>query len=174
MRKNIALIALATLTLTACQNGEEKKIEQAAYGYSKAMGEYQFDDAIPYASRLTRETTIPTFKTMLSFSDTNQLFANRPATITIKKVCQTSDTTAYALYHKHTPIKDIDDTVRLILEDGSWVVHSPIKPLPFVGTVSADTASTPRHTKDPRLLKDIEKDYNAKRQQKQAATPANK
>lgn len=144
MKQPLAFIAALTIGLSSCTH-DTKAIEEAAYGYCKAMGEYQFDDAIPFASQLTRQTTINTFKKLLAISDTALLYTNRPATITIQKVETTSDTTAIALYHKHTPIKEIDDTVHLIVEDGKWVVHSPILNSPFVSRPSdqsvAETSS---------------------------------
>jgi hypothetical protein len=171
MKRKTLFILLVGLVLTACQSKKEETISTVAYGYCKAMGDYQFDNAIPYASKITKEITIPYFKKMLLFSDTTLLFTNRPATITIKKVEITSDSTALALYHKHTPIKEIDDTVRLILEDGQWVVHAPIKnAIPIaIGNTTKDFIY-----KNDKLNKDIEKEYKAKlkaRKQHQGKNP---
>lgn len=167
MKRSKFIIVLACFSLAACQTSVKKNIEEIAYGYCKAMGEYQFDDAIPYASKQTQETTIPFFKNMLALSDTTQLFANRPATITIKKVKTTSDTTAIALYHKHTPIKDIDDTVRLILEEGQWLVHAPILNPPFMPTSRpADSTEEPTKHINKKLLDAIGRDYQRKQLKK--------
>lgn len=120
--------ALAALLLLATACGSDKaEIEQTAYGYLDAMGNYRFEEAIPYASQRTIETTIDFFSGMLPHTDTAYIASNTPAKITIKGVHQTSDTTAYALFHKSTPITQQDDTLRLVKEQGLWKANVVIQ-----------------------------------------------
>lgn len=121
MRKTLFPAALL-LVLCAC-GSDKKQIEQAAYGYLNAMGNYRFDEARPYATRQTCETTIDFFNSIMPHTDTAYIVSNTPAEITIKSVHKTSDTTAYALFHKSTPITQQDDTLQLVKSDGQWLAN---------------------------------------------------
>lgn len=118
---SILMLAAALAAATSCTN-PTKEIEAAAQGYLDAMGNYRIDDAAPYASRETREKTIPTFNFIMAHTDTAYVNSNRPATITIGSTRMLSDTTARVYYHKSTPIKEVDDSVNVILEEGQWLV----------------------------------------------------
>lgn len=125
MKRNIiALPFLATLLMMACSTDPlTEQIEAAAQGYLDAMGDYRINDAAPYATRHTREHTIPAFNFIMAHtSDTAYINSNRPATITIRDTRITSDTSACVYYHKSTPIKEVDDSVIVLLEEGQWLV----------------------------------------------------
>ncbi len=117
----LALLALI-LIISSC-NGEKREIKQTAYRYLDAMGNYRLDDAVPYASEKTNEVTIRFYKSLLPTIDTNNIKKNTPAKITINEVVMQSDTTAYAVFHKTTPITQQDDTLRMIKENGKWLAH---------------------------------------------------
>lgn len=132
--KYTALI-LASILFVACTSQETRNINASAKGYLQAMGDYLLDEAIPYASHHTREQTIPTMKHIMANADTTYINANRPSVITITGTKKLTDSTARVFYHKHTPIKEVDDSVTLVLENGQWLVDVRLAPLPFgVGT----------------------------------------
>lgn len=122
---------VACMALTSCTSSQEKAIESAAQGYLDAMGNYQIDDAFPYATKITRETTLGFYTRLMENADTAYINSNRPAIITINKTKIISDTTARVYYHKHTPIKDVDDSIMVRLEDGQWLVDVRLANTPF-------------------------------------------
>lgn len=127
MKKNTIILALTAIVMaTACSHAPKSDIEHAAQGYLEAAGNYLLDDAMPYASQLTREKVLPFYKKIMTMADTNYINSNCPADISIQSSRMLSDTTAMVYYHKHTPIKDIDDSVLVILEEGQWLVHVDI------------------------------------------------
>ncbi len=128
----LALLALALL-LPACQN-RQQMIEKSAQGYLDAMGNYLIDEAYPYATRHTREHTLPTMAYLTEHTNPNYIKSNTPATITLKQTVMLSDTSARVYYHKHTPIKELDDSVTLYLEEGQWLVDVRIRPFPLPST----------------------------------------
>ena len=94
------------------------------------MGNYLIEDASPYATRQTRERTIPTLCTIMSHADTAYINSNRPAEIRIRSSRMQNDTSAVVYYHKSTPIKEVDDSVKVLLEEGKWLVDVQLAPLP--------------------------------------------
>ena len=135
--RHTALPFTIALLLCACGNPEHKAMEQAAYGYLDAAGNYRFDDARHYASPKTCEVTLTFFDQLMTRVDTHYVASNTPAKITIKSVHQTSDTTAYALFHKKTPIKTQDDTLQLVKIDGKWLADMVITPIKLPKAASA-------------------------------------
>lgn len=133
MRYRLAILS-SLLLFIGCSNPQQhtEAIEKAAQGYLDAMGNYLIDDAAPYATRQTREKTIPTLNEIMAKADTSYINSNRPATITIKGSRMLSDTSARVYYHKSTPIKEDDDSVRVVLEDGQWLVDVRLAPLPLI------------------------------------------
>lgn len=127
MKKNILTLSILALCLAFLQscNGPENAIKESAMGYLNAMGNYQFDEALPYASEKTRTETIEFIQgTIMPLVDTAYIKANTPATIEITKVDCLSDSTAKVAYVKHTPLQprqngDLD----MILENGKWVAE---------------------------------------------------
>lgn len=124
--RHFFVITIAGLLLSGCSS-QEKKIEKAAEGYLDAIANYRFDDADKYASTQTKQKTLSFYKYLLPHVDTAYIKRATPATITIKGVAMTSDTTAYALFHKESPINIQDDTIRLIKEKQNWVVKDIIE-----------------------------------------------
>lgn len=144
----IAMAAMLTLAATACcHTSDERQIRQAAQGYLDATGNYLVDEAIPFATARTRELSIPAMNYIMQHADTAYINSNRPATITLTEVKMLSDTSARVLYHKHTPIKEVDDSVTVLKEDGQWLVDVMIglvpgyssKPLRVLGQPKQDT-----------------------------------
>lgn len=136
MVKKIAFVLAGALLFLGCADKQQKKeVERAAYGYLDAMGNYRINDAAEFSSSGTRETTIKVFNRMMGICDSAKLMENTPAEITITGVRILDDTTARAYFHKHTPITEQTDSVKLILEDGHWLVDVRIKAPDFLDTV---------------------------------------
>lgn len=154
----LSIILLALITGSCANKYNETVIRANAHGYLQAVGDYHFDEAIPYCSRHTREQTIPTFKRLMEHADTNYINSNRPSVFTYYNVRRVNDTSACVYYHKHTPIKEVDDSLTLIFEDGHWLADVRLAPIPFFGngekTNERDTslASLPKITKDTKRV----------------------
>ena len=117
------LLSIAALLTTACTGKEDKAIEEAAYGYAQALADYSVDDAVPYASQRTAEVTLDYYRAIVANTDSSIIASNTPASITITKVERLTDSTADALYHKSSPLTQLDDTLHLVKEKGRWVVN---------------------------------------------------
>ena len=161
MRKiSFLSIILLALAAASCSNKyNETEIRANAHGYLQAVGDYHFDDAIPFCSRHTREQSIPVFKRLMEHADTNYINSNRPSVFTYYDVRRIDDTSARIYYHKHTPIKEVDDSLTLIYEDGHWLADVHLGPIPFINTGNnrkegRDTSlsSLPRITKDMKRI----------------------
>lgn len=121
----VFILLLAAGLLAGCKS-EKERIAETAYGYVIATGNYQIDEAIPYASKETRENTLPFLKNViLPLTDTNFLNSNTPATATIDTVI-IEDDTAWAAYTKITPLGTTYGILALIKEEGNWLVHAPL------------------------------------------------
>ena len=133
MKKRIFLAAAAiALLVGACiMDPDEKEIRANAKGYLQAVGDYHFDDALPYASRHTREKSIPVFKKLLECSDTAYVNSNRPSEFTFHEV------------RRHTPIKDVDDSLTLLYEDGHWLADVHLGAIPFLNTNKENAKPVP-------------------------------
>ena len=145
MKKRVflAAAAIALLAYACTMDPDEKEIRANAEGYLQAVGDYHFDDALPYSSRHTREKTIPVFKELLECSDTAYVNSNRPSEFTFNEVRRTSDTTAVIYYHKHTPIKDVDDSLTLLYEDGHWLADVHLGVIPFLNSTKENVEPNP-------------------------------
>lgn len=128
----------ATVLFTAC--GTKHEIRVSAKGYLNAMGNYRVADAEPYATQNTRKNSLPMLSMLVSRCDTAYINSNTPAKITIKGVRMLSDTSAYAYYHKRTPITEQEDSLLMLREDGRWLAEVRLGPIP--GIVFLDSAST--------------------------------
>lgn len=126
----ICCLAAAALAAMACHN-DEREIRKTAYNYSYAMANYRVDDAEKYATTETKETTLIGARNMMKRIGDEYIASDTPAKIEIIGWGLTSDTTAYAVYHKTTPIKNFADTLLLIKRDGQWQAHAP---LPIIKT----------------------------------------
>lgn len=143
--KKIIILCIGTILTIACSNPQKAEIEQAAQGYLDAMGNYRIDDAAPYATRHTRENAIPTLNKIMARSDTAYINSNRPAVITIHKTRMLSDTSARVYYHKSTPIKEVDDSVTVLLEENRWLVDVRLAPIPFLDMTTDSLRPRPEH-----------------------------
>lgn len=120
----ILLAACLVVSLMACRS-EERKAERVAYLYSKAMANYRIDDAEPYVT----EETLPTLdflRRLVKEVPSEYIERDTPATIEITQVSLTSDTTAWAHYHKTTPNKDFRDSIPMVRREGKWRIHIPM------------------------------------------------
>lgn len=119
------LIASMCIALTSCNN-DEKQIRKAAQGYLEATGNYLIEDAYPYATKITRKTTLPYLTDyLLPITDSNYIKANTPATIVIDSIFIAEDS-AWVLYTKTTPLRAVQNQVCLIKEEGKWLVDLPL------------------------------------------------
>lgn len=142
----LAAVGLALILLSAC-NSDKKEIETNALGYLQATGNYLVDEAMPYATKETRETTLTFLKdNLIPMTAQEVLDANTPATITINEITVDHDT-AYVSYTKTTPIKTLENEIRLVKEDGHWLVYVPLI-LPDVMTPSSVTATFSKADKE--------------------------
>ena len=149
MLYRISFLFTVLIFLTGCSNTQHQQdIEKAAQGYLDAMGNYRIDDAAPYATLRTREKTIPTLNYLMAHSDTAYINSNRPATITLTGTTMLSDTSARVYYHKSTPLKESDDSILVVLEEGQWLVDVHIKPLPFLNNEKKEGRIAP----DPKFF----------------------
>ena len=123
--RRILAIALLLLTLASC-NSDKRQVLQAAQGYLDATANYRIYEAYQYASKETRETTLPYItNTILPATDSAFLANNVPASIEIDSLLINSDT-AWVAYTKTTPIKTLSNIICLIKEDNRWVVDVPL------------------------------------------------
>ena len=129
MKHNALLIAAIMLVLMGCNN-EERAIQRNAYKYSYAMANYDVDAAEPYATPETGATTLKKARYLVNAVGDEYISSDTPASIEIVSVEQTSDTTAYAVYHKRTPIKNFSDTLPMRKRDGQWLAHIPMRTAP--------------------------------------------
>ena len=126
-KKSTFLLAIAGLcfALTGCNNNE-RQIRKAAQGYLDATGNYKIEEAYPYATKTTRETTLPYLTDyLIPMADSNYIKANTPATIVIDSVTIMGDT-AWVSYTKKTPLRGLKNQICLIKEDGKWLVDIPL------------------------------------------------
>lgn len=122
-----ALCFLAATTLLCSCKHEENMIKKVAYNYSFAMANYRVDEAAQYATEETKNTTLVKAKTLVEAVGEDYVKSDTPATIEITSLNIIDDTTAIAVYHKVTPIKDFSGNLELRKRDGKWLAHTPLK-----------------------------------------------
>ena len=130
MKPYLTTLLLSSLLFLACghqASPEEQQIEEVAYNYCIATSNYNLDSAALFSTEEHTRTALATAKFLLQYVDSAYIASDAPATIEIKRVTVTSDTTAYAVYHKQTPIKDFVDTLDLCKENGRWLVYTPVE-----------------------------------------------
>ena len=136
VRRTIMLAAVLGCTLASCGGDSDKAGAKAvAYAYSYAMANYDVAAAEAYATAETRNTTLRRAAYYVDQVGGDYIAADTPARIEITKVDLTSDTTAYAIYHKVTPLKDFCDTLQLRKREGQWQAHAMMR------IVKIDTAA---------------------------------
>ena len=130
--KHTGIIITAILTvliMTGC-NSDKREIKQVTYGYVIATGNYNLDESIPYASKETREATLPIIKEtilpkVLEY-DSDYVRKNTPVTATIDTILVQGDT-AWAGHTKIAPDGTVSyGTLKLLKESGHWRVHMPL------------------------------------------------
>ena len=136
--KTTLIVIIMTLSVgtAMCSCGNPKRaIRNAAYSYLDAMANYRVEDAVPFCTSETQEGVIRVSRNLVKAVEPGYIESDTPAKVKIKKVEQTSDTTATAYYHKTTPQKKQDGKVDLVLRNGVWKVHilmgfqkQPVKP----------------------------------------------
>lgn len=140
MRKTRLLLVLGLLVLVACNN-DERKVRQAAQGYLDATANYDVQAAVPYATKQTRENTLPFMEKLIALTDTTFIASNMPATVVIDSVQMLTDT-AYVCYTKTTPIKVHSHKICVIKEDGQWLVDVIVRPdAPFKPVIDTMTVA---------------------------------
>lgn len=120
----VVTVAVACHKRQPAPSAEEQPIVAAAQGYLDAMANYDMDAAIPFASRETREGTIPFFRTMIAKCDSSYIRRNTPASIQIDSIRrQPGDSTAIAFFTKTTPVQTQHQQLTLIKRQGIWQAH---------------------------------------------------
>lgn len=118
-------IAVLLLVLAACSS-DKKEIEINAMGYLQATGNYLIDEAMPYATQETRETTLTFLRDkLIPYTPQAYIKSNTPATIVINDIT-IQDDTARVQYTKTTPIKTLENEIMLVQENGQWLVYVPL------------------------------------------------
>lgn len=129
MKKNIylfsTLFVFCCAFLTSCHT-DRQNATKAAYEYSYAMANYQIDQAEPFATEETKNTTLVKARQLVNAVDKAYIQSDTPAELEITNLEFTSDTSAIATYHKTTPIKDFSGTLELRKRNGVWLAHTPI------------------------------------------------
>ena len=140
-------IVISLLCVVSCST-EEKQVRQAAMGYLDAMANYRFDDAYAYASKITRDTTLPFITNkLMPMVDSSFLAKNTPATVVIDDVAFLNDT-AWVSYKKTTPIKTLNNTIYLIKEQDRWVVDVVLQ-LPKKISIGGNGQQSVEYNDDP-------------------------
>ena len=124
MKKILLLGSLSLLLLAACNNSDKREIKRTATAYLQAMGDYQIADAAPFATKETQEQTLKVvIEAVMPYVDTNYINSNRPSKITIKSVEIVNDTEAIVMFHKSTPITEVDGDLQMRKRDEGWRAH---------------------------------------------------
>ena len=124
MKKTILFSVLCVLLLTACGNDDKREIKRIATSYLQAMGDYHIADAAPFATKETQEQTLKVvIESVMPYVDTNYINSNRPSKITIKSIDIVNDTEAIVLFHKSTPITEVDGNLQMRKREDGWRAH---------------------------------------------------
>ncbi len=75
----------------------------------------------------------------MKYADTAYVNANQPAEIKLLSVRMLDDSAAMVYFHKHTPIKDVDDSVVVIYEDDQWLCEVRVKNIAFLPPEKEET-----------------------------------
>lgn len=126
MKRTALIAALCLIGLLSGCNSDKKQIKEAAMGYLNATGNYLIDEAMPYASKETREVTLPFLRDkLIPLTPKEYIESNTPATIDLGDIT-INDDTAMVCYTKHTPIKELEGEIHLVREEGKWLVYVPL------------------------------------------------
>lgn len=128
-KKNICIYSILILCLTACtEDIREKAVRENAEKYIRALAEYDFEAARPYATLETQQRTLDFIESnILPTIDSASIKQNTPAKLTIDSIVFSSDTSARVFYRKTTPIQtNTPATVDMRLRNGQWLAHQLI------------------------------------------------
>ena len=132
--------------MIACNGApsSDKELRYNAEQYIQAMADYRVEDAKPYATFETQETTLDyLINVIMPNLDSTYIASNTPATITIDSIVCQNDTIAIVYYHKQTPLNaHLPAQVEMRLESGVWLAHQIIQPLPFLGMIPKQEGDT--------------------------------
>lgn len=157
MKKNvfIGLLGIALL-FTGC-NSEEKMIQNAAYGYLNAMGNYHLSEAVPFASKETVEETIKVIEhVIMPNMDSTYIKRNTPATIEILEIVQENDTAAVVTYRKTTPIKVQRGTLNLVKRENKWQALVKMN-VPQALTIPTDSTAIEKRNQELKKIPKLQK-----------------
>lgn len=128
MRKTIILLTVSILLASCYSNKKDiNRIKENAIGYIVATSNYDIEAAKPFATKETREVTLPLVeKNIMPLVDSTFLAVNIPATATIDSIELYVDT-ALVFYTKTTPLSTSNGTLTVIKEDGLWLVDVILK-----------------------------------------------
>lgn len=126
MKKNIfSILPLVVILILVSCKSEEQKAQDVAYKYSKAMANYDIDEAEKYATQETIDITIDMARSLLSQLDSSYILSDTPATVEISSFEMLSDTSAIVYFTKNTPIKqDLKFQVEVRKRNGKWKAHA--------------------------------------------------
>lgn len=142
MKRTALIVAICLIGLLSACNSDKKQIKEAAMGYLNATGNYLIDEAMPYASKETREVTLPFLRdNLIPRTPKEYMESNTPATIDIHDIDIYDADTALVSYTKHTPIKELEGEIHLVREEGQWLVYVPLV-LPENIVLNASDADT--------------------------------
>lgn len=123
MKYRFTFVALSSLLFFFSCNHDRKEIHDVAMGYLNATGNYLVDEAIPFATKETREVTIPFMRDkLMPLVDSAYIASDTPAHFVIDSITVETDT-AWVYYTKTTPIKNFTDCIQVIKENGDWLVN---------------------------------------------------
>jgi hypothetical protein len=126
MKKNIfSILPLVVILILVSCKSEEQKAQDVAYKYSKAMANYDIDEAEKYATQETKDITIDMARSLLSQLDSSYILSDTPATVEISSFDMLSDTSAIVSFTKNTPIKqDLKFQIEVRKRNGKWKAHA--------------------------------------------------
>ena len=127
MKKEFVVLTLLSVFFISC-NQEEKRIEQVAQAYLDALANYRVEDAKPYATEETCNTTLLIAEQLVTMVDTAYIISDTPATIDIQEVAIENDSMAVVKYVKNTPIKhNMLGSLHLVKRGHKWEAHDLIR-----------------------------------------------
>lgn len=126
MKQYTCLVAACLFFLLSACNSDKKEIETNALGYLQATSNYLIDDAMPYATKETRENALTFLRdNLIPMTPQEYIQSNTPATIVIDNIEIVNDT-AHVKYTKTTPIQTLENEIMMVQEDGHWLVYVPL------------------------------------------------
>lgn len=127
MKGKFGILILLSLVFVSC-NQEKREIKHVAQAYLDALANYKVEEAKPYATSETCNTTLLVAAQLVTMVDTAYIISDTPATIDIQEVVIENDSMAVVKYVKNTPIKhDMQGSLHLVKRDQKWEAHDLIR-----------------------------------------------